>query len=145
MVVVRRYCAVGRFVGGGWLMMDCVEKNFHELDKASTRERKKRCSQQRGGQDVGMRKKRVIQPAARRARCQQDKETSYAASSTAGKTSARERNDICSERHGAEDVSKREKRAVRQAAWRARRRQEKETSDVARDAARKTSARERNE
>ena len=31
MVVLRRYCTVGRFVGGVWLMMDYVEKNLHRL------------------------------------------------------------------------------------------------------------------
>jgi hypothetical protein len=49
-----------------------------------TGERNKRHSERRGGQGVGRRTKRAMQRAARRVRCQQEKERSDAASGVAG-------------------------------------------------------------
>jgi hypothetical protein len=110
--------------------------------KASARERNERCRERRGGEDIGMRKKRTVQRAARRGaqdvgkrrkraiqraarplRHQQEKETSDATSGAAGKTSARERNERFSERRSRWGVGGRKKRAMQRAAPRARRRQ----------------------
>jgi hypothetical protein len=53
--------------------------------KTSAGERNKRCRERHCGQDVYQRKKRATQRAAQRVRRQQEKETSDAASGTAGK------------------------------------------------------------
>jgi hypothetical protein len=110
--------------------------------KSSTGERNKRSSEQRRGQDVSKRKKRAMQGAVRRARRRQDKETSDTASGAEGKTSTRQRNDLCSERHGGQEVSKREKRDMQRASRWAIRQQAKETSDAASGVSRKTSTSE---
>jgi hypothetical protein len=59
--------------------------------KAFVSETNERCSEQRGGQDVGKRKKRVIRRAILRACCGREKETSNTLSDTASKTMAGER------------------------------------------------------
>jgi hypothetical protein len=80
-----------------------------------------------------------------RARRRREKETSTAASGAAGKTSTRERNELCSERHGGRDVSKSEKRVMQLVARRATPRRMIETRDAASGTAGKMSARETNE
>jgi hypothetical protein len=79
---------------------------------ASAGERNERCSDRYGRQGVGKRKKAAIQPAARRARCRQDEESSDSASGTAGKVSARARNERFSERYGGRSIGGRNKRVT---------------------------------
>jgi hypothetical protein len=92
-------------------------------------ERNERFSERRGGQDVEKRKKRAIQPAARRACRRRETGTSDSASGAAGKESKRERNEPFSERHGGSVVTGRGELAIQPAARRVRRGKEKETSN----------------
>jgi hypothetical protein len=68
-----------------------------------------------------------------------------AASGTAGKASARERNERFNKRRGGLGVEKRRKRAIQQAARRDRRPREKETRDSVSGAVCKALSRETNE
>jgi hypothetical protein len=79
------------------------------VGKVLARERNERFGERHARQGVGKRMKRAIQWVAGRAGRRQEKEMSDAASSAAGKTSARERNERFSERHDGQAVGKRKK------------------------------------
>jgi hypothetical protein len=90
--------------------------------ESSSRETNVRCSERRGGQAVGKRKKRAMQGAAQCEWRQWEKEASDAVSSLAGAAglvAVGERNSRCSERHGGRNVGERKKRLMQRAAWRA--------------------------
>jgi hypothetical protein len=131
----------------GWRTRNHVAKGSWEWESKPASDKQ--------GTSTGERNERLIerptsareqprQRPARQTRNRQQKERSNSASGTAGRASARERNELYSERSGGQGIEKRKKRAIEREARRACRRQDKQTSDSASGAAGVLSAGERN-